>query len=153
MWPRCIKYLLSGRSMMRPIIHFLNVSSLYEVFIEWMEYDPTFHTFLNLTSLYKVFIEWMEYDDTFHTFSHCDLTDRNIYWGNGVRWHLSHLFSLWPDWLKYLLPVHSLNTSYSEVTVSRGMKDVIKLHPLHKYFMQWGHKQRCERCHCTPSTQ
>jgi hypothetical protein len=64
---------------MRPIIPFLNVSSLYEVFIEWMEYDPTFHTFLNLTSLYKVFIEWMEYDDTFHTFSHCDLTDRNIY--------------------------------------------------------------------------
>jgi hypothetical protein len=29
---------------------------------------------LIVTSLYEVFIEVMEYDDTFHTFSHCDLT-------------------------------------------------------------------------------
>jgi hypothetical protein len=26
------------------------------------------------TSLYEVFVEEMEFDDTFHTFSHCDLT-------------------------------------------------------------------------------
>jgi hypothetical protein len=30
---------------------------------------------LIVTSLYEVFIEGMEYDDTFHIFSHCDLTD------------------------------------------------------------------------------
>jgi hypothetical protein len=33
-----------------------------------------FIPFLIVTSLYEVFIEGMEYDDTFHTFSHCDLT-------------------------------------------------------------------------------
>jgi hypothetical protein len=33
-----------------------------------------FHTFLIVTSLYEVCIERMEYDDTFHTFSYCDLT-------------------------------------------------------------------------------
>jgi hypothetical protein len=29
---------------------------------------------LIVTSLYEVFIEVMEYEDTFHTSSHCDLT-------------------------------------------------------------------------------
>jgi len=29
---------------------------------------------LIVTSLYEVFIEGMEYDDIFHTFSHCVLT-------------------------------------------------------------------------------
>jgi hypothetical protein len=38
-----------------------------------------FITFLIVTSLYEVFIEWMEYDGTFHTSAHCDLTGRNIY--------------------------------------------------------------------------
>jgi hypothetical protein len=32
-----------------------------------------FTHFLIVTSLYEVFIEEMEYDDTIHTFSHCDL--------------------------------------------------------------------------------
>jgi hypothetical protein len=27
-----------------------------------------------VTSLYEVFLEGMEYDGTFHTFSYCDLT-------------------------------------------------------------------------------
>jgi hypothetical protein len=27
-----------------------------------------------LTSLYEVFVEGMEYDDIFHTSAHCDLT-------------------------------------------------------------------------------
>jgi hypothetical protein len=38
-----------------------------------------FITVLIVTSLYEVFIEWMEYDGTFHTSAHCDLTGRNIY--------------------------------------------------------------------------
>jgi hypothetical protein len=29
---------------------------------------------LIVTSLYEVFIEVMEYEDTFHTSAHCDLT-------------------------------------------------------------------------------
>jgi hypothetical protein len=32
-----------------------------------------FIPFLIVTSLYEVFIEWMEYDDTFQTIFHCDL--------------------------------------------------------------------------------
>jgi hypothetical protein len=35
---------------------------------------PFIHFFI-VTSLYEVFIEGMEYDDTFHTLSHCDLID------------------------------------------------------------------------------
>jgi hypothetical protein len=38
-------YLLKGWSMMTPFTPFLIVTSLYEVFIEGMEYDDTFHTF------------------------------------------------------------------------------------------------------------
>jgi hypothetical protein len=80
--------------------------------------------FLIVTSLYEVFIEGMEYNDTFHTFSHCDLTDRSIY------------------------SIPSIKTSVTEVTMSRGVKCVIVLHPLNKYVIQWGHnKKRCERCH------
>jgi hypothetical protein len=59
---------------MTSFIPFLIVTSLYEVFIEGMEYNPPFIPFLIVTSLYEVLIERMEYDDTFHTFSHCDLT-------------------------------------------------------------------------------
>ena len=29
---------------------------------------------LLVTSLYEVFIEWKEYDETYHTFSQCELT-------------------------------------------------------------------------------
>jgi hypothetical protein len=35
--------------------------------------------FLIVTSLYEVFVEGMEYDDTFHTFSYCDLIVWSIY--------------------------------------------------------------------------
>jgi hypothetical protein len=31
---------------------------------------PPFILFLNVISLYTVFIEWKEYDDTFHTSAH-----------------------------------------------------------------------------------
>jgi hypothetical protein len=49
--------------------------------------------------------------------------------------------------------IPSTNTSYSEVTMRKGMKGVIILHHLNKYFIQWGHnKKRCERCHRTLST-
>jgi hypothetical protein len=158
-----MKYLLSEWSMMTPFIPLLIVTSLTEVFIEWMEYV-----------------------DTFHTSAHCDLTDWSIYWVNGVWWHLSHLCSLWPHCMKYLLSInkyfiqwghneqrydrchhtpltkyilqsvrsqwaevwkvssysiHSINTSYSEVTMSRGVKGVIVLHSLNKYFIQWGHNE------------
>jgi hypothetical protein len=33
-----------------------------------------FISLLIVISLYEVLVEVMEYDDTFHTFSHCDLT-------------------------------------------------------------------------------
>ena len=50
--------------------------------------------------------------------------------------------------------ITSIHTSYSEVTMCRGMKNVIKFHPLNKYFIPWGHNEkRCERCHRTPSPQ
>jgi hypothetical protein len=39
-----------------------------------------FIPFLIVTSLYEVFIEGMEYDDTIHTFSHCDLPVWSMYW-------------------------------------------------------------------------
>jgi hypothetical protein len=110
LWPHCMKYLLSEWSMMTPFISLLIVTSLSEVFIEWMEYDVTFHTS-----------------------AHCDLTVLSIYWVNGVN---------------------SINTSDSEVTMSRGMKGVTILHSLNKYFIQWGqNEQRYERCHHTPFTQ
>jgi hypothetical protein len=79
LWPHCMKYLLSEWSMMTPFIPLLIVTSLYEVFIEWMEYD-----------------------DTFHTSADCDLTVWSIYWVNGVWWHFSYLCSLWPHWQKYI---------------------------------------------------
>jgi hypothetical protein len=44
-----------------------------------------FISLLNLTSLYEVFVEGMEFDDIFHTSARCDLIDRSIYWENGVR--------------------------------------------------------------------
>jgi hypothetical protein len=34
----------------------------------------SFTPLLIVTSLYEVLIEWMECDDTFHTSAHCDLT-------------------------------------------------------------------------------
>jgi hypothetical protein len=80
LWPHCMKYLLRWCSMITAFISLLIVTSLYEVLVEVMEYD-----------------------DTFHTSAHCDLTDRSIYWGNGVRWHLSYLCSLWPPCMQYVL--------------------------------------------------
>jgi hypothetical protein len=125
LWPHCMKYLLSEWSMMTPFIFLLIVTSLYEVFIGWMEYD-----------------------DTFHTSAHCDLTDWNSYWVKGVWWHLSYLCSLWSHCIKYLL------TEWREVTMRRNMKGVIILHSLNKYFIQWGHNEkRYERCHHTPLTK
>jgi hypothetical protein len=61
-------------------------------------------TSLLVISFYEVFIEGMKYDDTFHTSAHSDLT--------------------------------VINTSYSEVTMTKGMKVVIVLYPLNKYFTQ-----------------
>ena len=84
-----MKYLLRGWSTITPFIPFLIVTSLYEVFIEWTEYD-----------------------DTFHTCAHCDLIVWSIYWEDGVWWHLSHPFSLWPHWLKYLLRRWSTMTPF-----------------------------------------
>jgi hypothetical protein len=46
-----MKYLLRGSSTIIPFIPFLIVTSLYEVFVEGMEFD-----------------------DFFYTFAHCDLT-------------------------------------------------------------------------------
>ena len=161
--------------MMTPFISLLIVTSLYEVFIEWMEYDDTFHTsahcdltvwsiywvngvrwhfsylytlwshcmkyllsewsmmtpFISLlivTSLYEVFIEWMEYDDTFHISSHCDLTVWNIYWVNGVWWHLSYLCTLWPHWLKYLLSEWSMMTPFISLLIVTS---------LYQVFIEW----------------
>ena len=68
-----MKYLLSGWSTMTSLLTLL-LTSLYEVFIEWIGTTTSFTPLLIVTSLYEVFIEGMEYDDIFHTFSHCDLT-------------------------------------------------------------------------------
>jgi hypothetical protein len=95
----------------------------------------------------------MEHNDTFHTSAHCDLTVWSIFWGDGVWWHLSHL-CLWPHckwaevWKVSSYSIHSINYAYSEVTMSRGVKGVIILLPLNKYFIQWGHiEKKYERLH------
>jgi hypothetical protein len=118
---------------------------------------------LIVTSLTEVFVEGMEYDDTFHTFSHCDLIVWSIYY-NEKRYERCHrtpspqqiLLSVRSQWEKVwkvsLYSIPSINTSYSEVTMRKGMKGVIVLHPFNKYFSQRGHyKQRYERYHRTPS--
>jgi hypothetical protein len=94
LWSHCMKYLLRGWSVMTPFIPFLIVTSLTEVFIERMEYDATFHTF-----------------------SHYDLIVWSIYWGDGVRWHLSHL-CLWSHCMKYLLRGWSTMTSFTSLLVT-----------------------------------
>jgi hypothetical protein len=102
----------------------------------WSTMTP-FKPLLIVTSLTEVFIEGMKYDDTFHTFSHCDLTVWRMNWKDGVRWHLSYLFWLWPHWKVSSYSIPSTNTSYSEVTMNKGVKGVIILHPLNKYCIQW----------------
>jgi hypothetical protein len=54
-----------------------------------------------------------------------------------------------------IIVLHPLiNTSYREVTMRKGMNSIIVFDPLNKYFIQWGHnEQRYERCHHTPSPQ
>jgi hypothetical protein len=171
LWPHCMKYLLREWSMITSFISLLIVTSLYEVFVGGMEYDDTFHTYphcalivwsicwgdgvrwhlsylsslrphsmkyllrgwstmtpfiplLIVTSLTEVFIEGMDYDDTFHTSAHCDLTDRSIYWCDGVQWHLSYLCSLWPHWLKYLLRGWSTMTSFTPLLIVTSLYEV-----------------------------
>jgi hypothetical protein len=104
LWPHWLKYLLSEWSMMTPFIPFLNV-----------------------TSLYKVFIEWKDYDDTFHTSAHCDLTVWSIYWGDGEWWHLSHICSLWPHCMKYLLSGWSMMPPFTPLLVTS----------LYEQFIEW----------------
>ena len=101
LWPYCMHYLLRGWSKMTPFI-----------------------TFLIVTSLTEIFIEGMEYDDTFHTSAHCDLTVWIIYWGDGVRWHLSHLFSLWPHCMKYLLNGRSTMTPFIPFLMVTSLTEV-----------------------------
>ena len=101
LWPHCMKYLLSEWNMMTPFIPLLIVTSLYEVFIEWMEYD-----------------------DTFHTSAHCDLTVWSIYWVNGVWWHLSYLCSLWPHCIKYLLSEWSMMTPSIPLLIVTSLYEV-----------------------------
>ena len=90
-----------------------------------------------------------------------------IQWGHNEqryeRWHrtaspkliLLSVRSQWAEvWKVSSYSIPSINTSVSEVTMSRGMKGVIVLHSLNKYFCQWGHNEkRCERWHHTPSSQ
>ena len=109
---------------MTPFTPLLIVTSLYEVFIEWMEYDDTFHTsaHCDLTdwSIYLV----NGYDDTFHTSAHCDLTVWSIYWVNGVRWLLSHLCSLWTHCTKYLLSEWSVMTPFIPLLIVTSLTEV-----------------------------
>jgi hypothetical protein len=97
LWPHCMQYFLRWWSTMIPFTPFRIVTSLYELFIEGMEYDDIVH------------IKWEKV------------------------WKVS----------SYFIP--SMNTSYNEVTMRKGVKGVIVLHPLNKYFIQWGHKQRYEK--------
>ena len=92
LWPHSMKYLLRGWSIMPPFTPLL-VTSQYEVFIEGMEYDATFHT------------------------STCDLTVWSIYWGDGVWCHLSHLY-LWPHSMKYLLRGWSIMPPFTPLLVT-----------------------------------
>ena len=101
LWPHWLKYLLSEWSMMTPFIPFLNV-----------------------TSLYKVFIEWKDYDDTFHTSAHCDLTVWSIYWVNSVWWHLSYLCSLWPHCMKYSLSEWSTTAPFTPLLIVVSLYEV-----------------------------
>jgi hypothetical protein len=82
---------------------------------------------LIVTSLYELFIEGMEYDDTFQTFSHCDLTAWSICWGDGVRWHLSYLFLLWPHCMKYILRGWSMIPPFKPLLMTS----------LYEVFIEW----------------
>ena len=101
LWPHCMKYLLSGWSTMTPFIPLLVVTSLYEVFIEWIVYD-----------------------DTFHTSAHCDLTVWSIHWVNGVRWHLSYLCSLWFHCMKYFFSEWSMMTPFTSLLIVTSLYEV-----------------------------
>ena len=101
LWPPCMKYVLSGYSTMTPFTPFLIVISLYEVLVEGMEHD-----------------------DIFHSSAHCDLTVWSIYWGDGVWWHLSYFFSLWPHCMNYLLKGWSMMTSYILLLIVKSLYEV-----------------------------
>jgi hypothetical protein len=50
--------------------------------------------------------------------------------------------SQWAEvWKMSLYSILSINTSHNEV-ISRDVKDVIVLHPLNTYFIQWGHNEK-----------
>ena len=101
LWPHCMTYLLRGWSTMTP-----------------------FKPILIVISLYEIFIEGMEYDDTFQTFSRCDLTVGNIYWLDGVRWYLPYLWSLWLHWLKYFSRGWSMMTPFTPLFIVTSLYDV-----------------------------
>jgi hypothetical protein len=85
---------------------------------------------LLVTSLNEVFIETMEYEDTFHTFSHCDLTVWSIYWGEIFHTVTSQCETVWKV---SSYSITSINNSYNKVTIRKGMKGVITLHPLNTF--------------------
>jgi peroxiredoxin len=82
-----------------------------------------FIPFLVVTSLYEVFTERMEYDDTFHTFF---LIVTSLYDVLIERMEYDDTFHT---------AVPSINASVSEVTMRKGMKGVIVLRSLNKYFI------------------
>jgi hypothetical protein len=83
-----------------------------------------FTPFLIVTSLYEVLVEGMEHDDICYSSAHCDLTVWSIYWGDGVWWHLSYLFSLWPHCMKYLLRGWSMMTSFILLLIVSSLYEV-----------------------------
>jgi hypothetical protein len=163
LWPHCMKYLLSVWSMMTPSKPFRIVTSMYEIFIEWTEYDDTFHTFsysevtmrkglkgVPLQILHTVSSQW-----------------KKVWKVSSYSIHLSFLFSLWPHCMKYLLRGWSTMTPFKPILIVISLYEifiegmeyddtfqtfVIVLHPFNKNFSQWSHnEQRYERYHRIPS--
>jgi hypothetical protein len=98
-----------------------------------------------LHSLNKYFIQWGHNEKRYERCHHTPLT----------KYILQSVRSQWAEvWKVSSYSIHSINTSYSDVRMSRGVKGVIVLHSLNKYLIQWGHnEQSYERCHHTPLTQ
>ena len=93
--------------------------------LRWWSMMTPFIPFLIVTSLYEVFVEGMEFDDIFYTSAHCDLTVWSIYWRDGVWWHLSYFCSLWTHCMKYLLRWWSMITPFISLLIVTSLYEVI----------------------------
>jgi hypothetical protein len=124
---------------MTPFIPFFIVTSLYEVFVEG-----------HLSNLFSLWPHCMKY-----VLSGRPLNNYFILWGHNEKMYekfhrtppTQYIFhtvrSQWEKvWKVSSYSTLSIITSYNEVKMRNGMKGIIVLRPLNKYFIQWGHNEK-----------